>query len=376
MQLALSSIRTRAPLPGDRVVDPYTETGQAGLVSLKPRSAQLAYSEEMTSPSAQSEELPPELQEEFERDARKFASMTPQEHAARVSDSLELLEPRLFARRAKQFDSTDFRKLSASEIRGAFNQVLRLDHADSNNVIFSKPTLTLPVPVGGILWRARPLDSGGIGRIAEQVPDERGVWEAPPENVDTLRFNFANQPRLYVSANSPIAPVAEVRAKPGDIVLLSRFNVQQPVNLQKIDFELDSRMYTGAARYNWRMIYRFLHAQLTREVHEDSLLTYEVTSLITEEYFNLPPGVADGIAYESTLVQNQLNAAIYPEAGHEKLNWQASIAVEIRDVHPGSSFRPIAYALPPSASVGTLEWAPCTDERWLHLFADLLHLMT
>lgn len=328
------------------------------------------------SPSAQSEALPSELNEDLERDARKFASMTPQEHAASVSDSLELLEPRLFARRAKKFDATDFRKLNASEIRAAFNEVLRLDHAGPNGVVFSKPTMTLPLPVGCIFWRARPLGSDGIASIAEQVPSERGVWEAPPERVDTLRFNLANQPRLYVSTDSPIAPVEEVRAKPGDIVLLSRFVVRHPMHLQKIDFELDPRMYTGVARYNWRMLYRFLGAQLTKEVHDDSLSTYEVTSLMTEEYFTLPPGVADGIAYESTLVQDQLNAAIYPDSGHDKLNWQASIAVEVRSVHPESLFRPIAYALPPRAYMGRLAWAPCADERWRHVFADMLHLMS
>lgn len=317
------------------------------------------------------EDIPPEVRENLERATLLWQAMTPLERQAETSRKFEQLEPRLFAQRARRFDSMDLADLSAQELIDKFNKVISLDLAGSEGSTAIIPTMTRSIPEGTSFWRARKMRPHSEKPHVEQISFEGDLREPPAERVSTFRFNLANEPRLYVCIGSPEATFAEIGAAPGELLCVGRFVSTEPLHVQTIGDDESTRGLSQRARYRARIINRFIRKQLYRQASKGDVKTYELTAMIARDYFDLPEETQDGIMYESVAHPGAMNVAVRPSAGLGKLKFSGALMVKPGSVTKPVNFSPLAFTDGSVGQSGSLNWYECHGNPWSKLFPEV-----
>lgn len=293
---------------------------------------------------------------------------------AETSSKLEALDPRLFSARARRFERLDLSGKDATEIIDEFAKVINLDGPYANEVRAVIPVSLQTIPAGVPLWRARKLRPHGEKPHLLQITTEHDLREPPAKYATNLRFNLANVPTFYVCVERFDPLFAELQAVAGDVVCIGRFQTADAIALQSIGDERATEGLTNRARYNARLIGRFLKRQLYRQVTKGDLKTYEMTAMIARDYFDLPKGVSDGILYESVALPGFSNAAIRPEVGSAKARFTDALIVRVGIQSSRSTFSPLAYASSETGPGGELRWRTCEDAAWKSMFAGVERL--
>lgn len=317
------------------------------------------------------DDIPLEIAERLQREALLWQAMSPQQRQAETSRKFERLSPPLFAQRVRKFEAMDLSDLGGQEIIERFNQVLSLDFADGGETSAVIPTMTRTIPEGTAFWRARKLRPHAEKPHLEQISNEDALREPPAEWVGTFRFNRANEPRLYVCVGSPEATFAEIGAEPDELICVARFVSTEPLNVSTIGDDESTQGLSQAARYSAKLINRFIRSQLYRQAAKGDLKTYELTSMIAREYFDLPEEMQDGILYGSIAYPEATNVALRPQAGRKKLRFAGALMVKPQSVRKPVRTSPLAFTDGSLGHSGSFDWYECSGNPWQPLFPEI-----
>lgn len=190
-------------------------------------------------------------------------------------------------------------------------------------------------PVGADLYRARIISEPA------QIASQEDVWMAPNAYIGAGRLNDAAEPLLYTAVNGATA-LYEVRAKPGDLVALTRFRVTHEFKSMWLAGAIEEPGLSLASQRKLNLITRFIEAVFTQEVHPDESHRYIAPDLLAKEFFNMPTKIdawtyrsvadpADGLGAINTCVRGERAKELLEYVGTHILNIEST---DMRQMQP------------------------------------------
>jgi Flp pilus assembly protein TadD/RES domain-containing protein len=180
--------------------------------------------------------------------------------------------------------------------------------------------------LGADLYRARIISEPA------QIASQEDVWMAPPAYIGAGRLNDSGEPLLYTAVNGATA-LYEVRAKPGDMVALTRFRVTRQFQSMWLAGAIDEPGLSLASQRKLSPIMRFIEGVFTQEVRSDESHRYIAPDLLAKEFFNVPTKI-DAWTYRSVADPaddlGAVNTCIRGERAKELLEYVGTDILDIR----------------------------------------------
>ncbi|MFJ6028718.1 tetratricopeptide repeat protein [Pseudarthrobacter sp. NPDC092424] len=188
------------------------------------------------------------------------------------------------------------------------------------------PFRYIKIPIGVELYRARIISEPG------QIMTQDDIWMAPASYIGAGRLNDVGEPLLYTAANGATA-LYEVKAKPGDIVAVSRFRVAHPFRSMQLSARIDEPDISFLSQRKLALIIRFVEEVFNQKIESDESHRYIAPDLLVKEFLNMPTEL-DGWTYRSVADPraNQpfaLNTCIRGERAKTLLRYSGTDIVEI-----------------------------------------------
>lgn len=214
------------------------------------------------------------------------------------------------------------RHQSRPQIRRALFNVLRAPGVA--NVVL--PFRAYQVPAGVELYRARTITE------PSQIKTEDDIWMAPPSYIGAGRLNNIGEPLLYTATNGATA-LFEVRAKPGDLVAVSRFRVVKPFLSMALSARIDEPELSFLSQRKLGLITRFIEDVFTQEIGSDESHRYMAPDLLAKEFLNFHTKL-DGWTYRSVAdpreeVLSAVNTCIRGERAKDLLAYTGTDIIEV-----------------------------------------------
>lgn len=203
-------------------------------------------------------------------------------------------------------------QFSVDAIRDLIEDVLQPAEFKSLSIPFGYTE----VPSGADLYRARRINSRA------EISTFGDVWAAPSHLVkEPGRLNVAEESLLYTAASIPLTAAVESRARPGELVAMTRFHVIKPFNVVHIGGVPPWVSLNVKRTRKLKEIMDFVESVFQQKYDASDEARYVATEIVAKEMYGLDPVQFPAWGYQSVLADNPLayNVCLRPDVARSLL---------------------------------------------------------